>query len=204
MMETNYLIHHGVKGMKWGVRRYQNPDGSLTAAGRRRLKKTRKESGGVNSERLLAVKKKLIADRKNNQNLQKILNEQDSIIKKMIKLDDESFKAQANAKTTSEENRIEKQYDSEWGPLYDKALANEKKITSIKKEYAKKYVGQFNQERLKDVGYQGSYDEGVKYLEKVGKKFTIRYDGVIIENGPLGNMADYDWNEKRLRLHNYS
>lgn len=30
------LYHHGVKGMKWGVRRYQNKDGSLTDAGKKR------------------------------------------------------------------------------------------------------------------------------------------------------------------------
>lgn len=29
------LYHHGVKGMKWGIRRYQNADGSLTNEGRR-------------------------------------------------------------------------------------------------------------------------------------------------------------------------
>lgn len=31
-----YLAHHGIKGQKWGVRRYQNPDGTLTDEGRRR------------------------------------------------------------------------------------------------------------------------------------------------------------------------
>lgn len=36
-LRPDELMHYGVIGMKWGVRRYQNPDGSLTPAGARRL-----------------------------------------------------------------------------------------------------------------------------------------------------------------------
>lgn len=35
-MTNSYLQHHGILGMKWGVRRYQNKDGSLTPAGKNR------------------------------------------------------------------------------------------------------------------------------------------------------------------------
>lgn len=32
----NYLEHHGIKGQKWGIRRFQNPDGTLTPLGKKR------------------------------------------------------------------------------------------------------------------------------------------------------------------------
>ena len=34
---TNELSHHGIKGMKWGVRRYQNKDGTLTSEGKKHV-----------------------------------------------------------------------------------------------------------------------------------------------------------------------
>ena len=39
----NELYHHGIKGQKWGVRRYQNPDGSLTLAGKKRALKVQND-----------------------------------------------------------------------------------------------------------------------------------------------------------------
>lgn len=45
---SNYLQHYGTLGMKWGVRRYQNKDGSLTEEGRKRYRKdTAKTYGSV-------------------------------------------------------------------------------------------------------------------------------------------------------------
>lgn len=50
---SNALYHHGIKGQRWGIRRYQNKDGSLTPAGRKRVAKMKDEYTALTGKRLI-------------------------------------------------------------------------------------------------------------------------------------------------------
>ena len=52
------LYHYGIKGMRWGIRRYQNPDGSLTPAGIRRLEKADIKWAKKKTDKITAQAKK--------------------------------------------------------------------------------------------------------------------------------------------------
>lgn len=75
MEYNNELYHHGIKGMRWGVRRYQNKDGSLTPAGQKRRAKLEGEleklggqkKSGDGSESSAANRKKSISEMSNKE-----------------------------------------------------------------------------------------------------------------------------------------
>ena len=53
IMDQDYLMHHGIKGQKWGERRFQNPDGSLTPEGMRRYNQYKEKYGEKTAARLM-------------------------------------------------------------------------------------------------------------------------------------------------------
>ena len=65
MYEYNYLMHWGIKGMKWGLRRYQNPDGTLTEAGKIRYE--RQQAQAADRERRKTEQYKAKAAKKENE-----------------------------------------------------------------------------------------------------------------------------------------
>ena len=56
----NELYHHGILGMKWGVRRYQNKDGSLTSAGKKRIREKDMSNWSEDAKKFNALKKKSV------------------------------------------------------------------------------------------------------------------------------------------------
>lgn len=132
----NELMHHGILGMKWGVRRFQNSDGSLTAAGRKRynqeMSKLKEEEKKIkNQERTKAKIDKLEAKKAELAERKKALEgKKDSDSEENTKND---IKEIAKSKLTSKNKKVKDMSDDELQAVIDR-LNLEKKYTEIVKE----------------------------------------------------------------------
>lgn len=145
--EPAYLQHHGVKGMKWGRRRYQNKDGSLTPAGKKRY-----DSAGDVKTTKSAYKK---AAREYSRSYDKAYNR--------------NLAAISPIKKHREAN------DKRWEDAYDKANAMNDAKSAYKDAKFKKKVDSDNRKRAikqttKELNKQASFAEKLTYNNATRKQ----------------------------------
>lgn len=162
--EGQFLEHFGTKGMKWGVRRYQNEDGSLTAEGERRYGTS--GSGGDRSAR--GVSRDL---RRLEKERAGAAARADYYNKKVAKA---KRKAELKGKPVSEKNakRIEKAAAYEKLAKNSKALADKIISNALKKGYSVnsrdtiRFVRKGSDKALMILGRKGTSVTSVKYHVK--------------------------------------
>ena len=143
---SNELYHHGILGQKWGVRRYQNPDGSLTAAGKNRYK------GSYSMDSY---------NPKNRSDYTRYFKESRSYHNEERRLNNEVLsKKQSGKKLTAEENeRLKKIYSSDHSAQVEEF-----------------YNSKLGKEFMSQKGVQNAYTERNKRLNSRGDELETIYN----------------------------
>lgn len=76
-MNNELMYHHGIKGMKWGIRRYQNKDGTLTAAGRRRRSSSDADSKERTDRKTAVKSRRSLSDAELKQRIERLKMEKE-------------------------------------------------------------------------------------------------------------------------------
>lgn len=155
--DAAYLEHHGIIGQKWGVRRFQNKDGSLTEEGRDRYK-----VGEAREE-----ERKQLADEeykkleRSNQFVREIKKEQDRLAETygLNKEDGEIDWVAANEFDKQEMDAAWKAHEK-WGELHKLTKNEREKIKTQANERAtKKLIKKYGDTVLSDIDYYNQENE---------------------------------------------
>lgn len=98
----NELYHYGIQGMRWGVRRFQNSDGTLTDAGKKRYNKEL-ESYRADKKKLAEETRKFERVKKNKEKVEKLLSDKQALIeqKRNLRAEKKAFKSRAKSDDTA-------------------------------------------------------------------------------------------------------
>ncbi len=140
----SYLMHHGIKGQKWGERNYQNLDGSLTDAGKARYSKSSNKDNDKNQKNSNTNKQ----DKKNN-NKKKEFDYKDA--SEVLNNTSKVFKDSSNLLKTGNGKYIKKDYSN----ISDEELKMRIRRLEMEKKYGDltgdtKYI-RSGSEKIKDV-----------------------------------------------------
>lgn len=134
---NNELYHHGVKGMRWGHRRYQNADGSLTAAGERRYARDAREKGYNRHDSDTGVRYKTTGRNNRRENLDidahRYVKED---LTRSKKLADETAGLTRNLKNANQINRNKPKQRMDLSSMTDKEMREKINRELLERQYS--------------------------------------------------------------------